>query len=693
MTAPKMSPQELQFRSAAKHRGLILPTVLVQNEIARCPVDGKMTSNTDGAYLWNLGTGIASGWIQNWTDGLGCESWQADLGRTLAPKEVADFEAQRKADQAKYEAHTKALQAAAAKDAVKLWDAAAPCESHGYLTKKGVQSYGLRVSGDLLLIPAFNAKGELTTIQTITKAGEKRFLKGGKKQGSFFVIGTITDASTIYMGEGYATCASIHEVTGQPVVVTFDSGNLLSVSQSIRKKHPNHTLVICGDDDDDKPRKDNPGRTAALAAALAVGGQAVFPDFGPNREAGQTDFNDLHQAQGLEAVRQCITPRKRLEAIRWSEMRYLPIEPVEFDIEGISPKVPMGSIVSGPGHGKSILTVQMGVAKATGLPVLGFDSYSPGGVGIVALEDDLKVVHRRIAATVASYGDAFTEEHHRLLDANLRVLVRPRNQYASMSPGLLDMALAGLVGEIEDAMRSCEAEPALCYLDTLNSIHDGDENSAKETRPLIAAILGLNARLGCSVWVVHHLRKVGGIAKLVDRMDPELARGSSAIVGGIRALLQFGWITASDATKAGLDPDHCTRRYAVVGISKVNDGELGPWKLLRHTQNAGLWELVPNGSDILDGILHGKPKDAKGETPADIVLHALGKLQKFQTLDKSALAEQAYPDSKNPKGSLRTLISRLRKNGLIHAEKDELTALGKAQVSGNTSTPHCDKEA
>ncbi|MBK8571724.1 MAG: AAA family ATPase [Holophagaceae bacterium] len=382
-----------------------------------------------------------------------------------------------------------------------------------------------------------------------------------------------------------------------------------------------------------------------------------------------------------------------MQPVRWSEMRHQSIEPVEYEIEEISPKVPFGLVAAQGGHGKSILTVQMAVGKATGLPVLGFSTFSPGGVCIVALEDDQKVVHRRITAAVRSYGADFTEEHHRLLDANLRLLVRPRNQYASMAPELLDMALAGLAGEIEEAMKTCEAPPALCYLDTLNSVHEGDENDAKETRPLVAAILGLNARLGCSVWVVHHLRKISnGSLKFTDRMDPELVRGSSAIVNSSRATLQFGWVISGEARKAGLDPDRCTRRFAVVGITKLNDGGVNR-KATQHTQNAGLWRLVANGSEILHDILQSKGKGTKGKSAADMVLDVLSQLKKFQTFDKDQLAERAYPNSKDPKAALRQLMGRLRKNGLIHPEKDELTAAGKAKVSGNAQSSTCDEEA
>jgi len=307
---PKLSPKELQFRAAAEHRGLVLPAVLEVSKIGRCPVEGKASSNKAGAYRWNPGIGIATGWFENHTDGQDVTYWREDLNRPLTPKEEAAFMAQCKADQAEQEAEQGRIHAAAAKEAAKMWAEAVPCESHPYLTKKGVQAHGLRVLGDQLLIPAHNAKGVLTTVQKIGPDDQKRFHTGGKKKGSFHTIGTITDGSTIYIVEGFATGASVHEATEQPVVVAFDSGNLLPVTEIIRKLHPNHSLVIAGDDDADKPRPDNPGRTAALAAALAVGGQAVFPDFGHTREVGQTDFNDLHQAQGLEAVRQRIEDRQ-----------------------------------------------------------------------------------------------------------------------------------------------------------------------------------------------------------------------------------------------------------------------------------------------------------------------------------------------------------------------------------------------
>ena len=47
----------------------------------------------------------------------------------------------------------------------------------------------------------------------INESGAKRFLPGGKTGGCFYIIGTnlIKEATVVGIGEGYATCMTIHE--------------------------------------------------------------------------------------------------------------------------------------------------------------------------------------------------------------------------------------------------------------------------------------------------------------------------------------------------------------------------------------------------------------------------------------------------------------------------------------------------
>jgi len=94
-------------------------------------------------------------------------------------------------------------------------------------------------------------------------------------------------------------------------LAAYDSGNLLSVATSIRERWPDKAIVIAGDDD--HGLDNNPGREKALAAAVAVAGIAIFPNFSAEqRSRGLTDFNDLG-TQNPEVVSQQLTSTKAFE--------------------------------------------------------------------------------------------------------------------------------------------------------------------------------------------------------------------------------------------------------------------------------------------------------------------------------------------------------------------------------------------
>ena len=174
--------------------------------------------------------------------------------------------------------------------------------AHPYLQNKGVKSYGLRTDNSLLLVPMFNIDGEIASIQTISTSGDKFYTKGGRVKGCFFPIGTPED--TLILCEGYATGASIHEASSEPVAVCFNSGNIKEVAKELSAKHPNTKIIIAGDDD--HKREQNIGRIKAVEAAKHIGGTAVFPMFDTSYNKGCTDFNDLHRLCGLKEVKKQI---------------------------------------------------------------------------------------------------------------------------------------------------------------------------------------------------------------------------------------------------------------------------------------------------------------------------------------------------------------------------------------------------
>ena len=110
----------------------------------------------------------------------------------------------------------------AAIEAQRRWDAAKPCTTeHPYLTRKGIQSHGVKIEGNNLLIPLRNTAGVLWSLQTITPNGEKMFMTDGRVKGCYFSIGKPNGA--LVVGEGFATGATVNEDTGEAVAVAFNA--------------------------------------------------------------------------------------------------------------------------------------------------------------------------------------------------------------------------------------------------------------------------------------------------------------------------------------------------------------------------------------------------------------------------------------------------------------------------------------
>ena len=141
-------------------------------------------------------------------------------------------------------------------------------------------------------------------LQRIGNDGFKLFQEDGRVEGGHFLIGDARQPGPLLIAEGFATAATLHEMTGMPAIVAFNAGNLLPVVQTYRGLYPDRTIYIAGDNDwqretqrDAQGRpKVNVGRVKAEEAATAIGGQTVLPVF--PRDSLGTDWNDLARAQG-----------------------------------------------------------------------------------------------------------------------------------------------------------------------------------------------------------------------------------------------------------------------------------------------------------------------------------------------------------------------------------------------------------
>ena len=78
---------------------------------------------------------------------------------------------------------------------------------------------------------------------------EKRnSLEEAVTKGCYYPIGGAPD-KILYVAEGFATAATVHEATGSAVAVAFNANNLKPVAIALRAKFPNLEIVICADDD------------------------------------------------------------------------------------------------------------------------------------------------------------------------------------------------------------------------------------------------------------------------------------------------------------------------------------------------------------------------------------------------------------------------------------------------------------
>jgi putative DNA primase/helicase len=315
-----------EFGDALRAHGLLLEGVpAMDGKWHRVQVEGDRAGQFSGSYVGFLPqteNERPAGLITNWKAGVTADKWVA-AGAMLSAEQKAELQAQ--AAQIRTQRETDRRQAAevAARKAYGVWanlpDGATP-ETCAYLAAKGVEGHGVKVAQDgHLVVPQRDADGRLWGVQFCSAEG-KRYMKGNLHTGTMHVIepsgkGTldaITPAmgGTIVIAEGYATAATIHEATGRPVVVAFDSGNLQAVVRAVKERHPERELLIAADNDHavilgGKPV--NVGMVKAEAVAKTTGALWTAPRFSDDEKASKlTDFNDLAASRGKSAVKAAI---------------------------------------------------------------------------------------------------------------------------------------------------------------------------------------------------------------------------------------------------------------------------------------------------------------------------------------------------------------------------------------------------
>ncbi len=301
------------FRSAILSAGFNPPEEITPGKWLRYSTNGKRSDTAGYAFMFADERGGIFGDFRSGEEHV----WQAERLDAWTPEQRRENAERIARARIERDEQLKQQHAEARKAVAEIWNAATEAsDDHPYLVAKGVKVHGIRQHRDALLVPIKDNAGTLQSLQYIYPNGKKLFHPGGMIRGCYAGIGRPNGAITI--AEGYATAATLYEANQQAVAIAFNANNLKPVSVALQERFPGMSFTVAADNDkiqtcsdcgdefdvDLNPevcpecgsihRKRNTGIEEAAKAAEAIGASVIVPPPG--------DFNDLAQAEGLEAV-------------------------------------------------------------------------------------------------------------------------------------------------------------------------------------------------------------------------------------------------------------------------------------------------------------------------------------------------------------------------------------------------------
>lgn len=487
-----LRPEE-QLRDAIEKSGLTPPRdVVLDGKIHRFNSGTKDSGSRDktGWYI-AFGDGIPAGRFGCWRSGFE-SSWRVEMSRKLTNFEEMTLAKRMHEAKMLRDADNEKKREIAVNTVEEIWNSRGLAnEDHPYLKAKGIKAHGARVTGDgRLIVPLFDQAGNLSSLQYIAADGGKLYHSGAQTGSRFWQIGTMDEPGTLYVAEGFATAATIHEVAGRPCIVAYSASNLVPVVGILREMYgATQDIVIVADND-----ASGVGQRYAEQAAAKHGARFIMPP-----EAG--DANDFVQAgNDLAAL---LSPPKDDWLIPADDFCAQPA-PISWLVKHwLQDKALI--MVHGPsGGGKTFVVLDWCLRMASGVTEWAGSRVKPGSVVYLAGEG-----HHGLRGRVAAWKVA--------------------NNSGSLSMWLskdgCDLNTPQGYMRVVDNIRALPKRPSLIVVDTLHRFLLGDENSAQDAKTMLDACGALMTEFGCSVLLVHHT----GVSEEAQHR----ARGSSAWRGAL----------------------------------------------------------------------------------------------------------------------------------------------------------------
>ena len=480
----RVAPPEEQLIDAIKAAGLEPPDhIEMDGKIHRFKSGTKGTPGIDkpGWYLV-FGDGIPAGRFGCWRAGIEV-TWRADVGRKLT-----DFEEMahaRRINESKVlrEAAQERQHQVASETVEKIWlSGVAAHPDHPYLKRKGIQTHGVRTTGDgRLMVPLYDQDGTLSTLQYIDEDGGKLYHPGGKSGGKFWMIGSLDEPGPLYVAEGFATAATIYETTSRPCVVAYSASSLVPVTASLREMYgATQDIVIVADHD-----KHGVGQRYADQASAKFGARVIIP---PIEGMDANDYVQAgHNLSALLVQQTGTSVMDKLQVVFGDQLGSDYEAPDEL-VEGL---MTIGSsvVVYGDSNsGKTFWALSVATAIATGSDCYGRKT-DPGLVVYLASE---------APASIRSRMQAIKKFHGCSLE-NLAMVPVPMNFYS----GAQD---AHDVIEMVRAIEKIKGKPVRLIIgDTLARMSAGaNENSGEDMGPVMARFDQVATATGAAMMIIHH---------------------------------------------------------------------------------------------------------------------------------------------------------------------------------------------
>ncbi|MEY4863789.1 MAG: hypothetical protein RLZ51_1884 [Pseudomonadota bacterium] len=491
------------------------------DDIVRVATTQDKRGKRSGWYSLHEEAGLLYGIVGNWQTGeqakfYGREVSQIDddLLRTMRIKqEVREREA----------AELKRRNAAEAAEMIRHLP---PCpDSHPYLVRKRVKAHGALLVGSDLLLPLYDAAGNVVSTQTIAADGDKTFRTGCTSKG-MFGIGSPT--ATVVVCEGFATGASIHEATGLRVYVVFSAGNLPALIGDIAEiEAVNGAQIVIAADND----LSGTGQREAEKAAEKIGGaQVLMPG-----EVG-ADWNDI-------AIRRPEELRKAFAEIRplfqsWEVIDFAALPRRQW-VYGHTYIRQFCSITVAPGGlGKSTLVLTEAIAMATGRNLLGVEVKEKLRVVYFNAEDPLVELQLRVAAICLRFGIDQRELVGKLF------LQSGRDNEIILATGDPGELIEAAFTRIEAFVKFHGVDVVI--LDPLANMHESEEDN-RTYRKLGKRLSRMADAYHLACHLVHHTKKLNGMAATVED-----SRGGSALIGAVRVARAINPMEPDEAARFGL---------------------------------------------------------------------------------------------------------------------------------------------